>query len=467
MAPVRPKRRKAAAAQEAAGEAQAPAEAASGKPAAPAGPGPAAAAPDASEAGGVGLVAQVLAQKRLAPIASSKEDTGLAAQYSKLFAGGSNPSSGGVSKGPTSSAQAQPKCPEASTSSSAPARKRPRGAAGTVEPEDLRANQVVAGKTSAASGKREASDKAKRTPEEEQEREARTLFLGNVPLAWDVKQVIRALRGAAGDVYTGRMGPVWFRAEPLKEDYQYGVHTKVGRIIKAYDDRLADAKIAYVVLETPEAVSSMCRVAHGLKADSHHVLRADGVGAAARLRTFDRKRSVFLGNLPYSTSEAEIRAALKPAGDVDAVRVVRDRVTKACKGFAFVRFCDRKSVKAALNLWGVEVQGRQVRVMKVEQNEAEDNQASRKERMDELHPAARRLLQTSERRQRQKTHKAIARRTEAAKAAGMAYGSKRRGRSSKGRRKDVGTGGKKKKSARGAKAKGGQGVKKKAKKVKQ
>merc|ERR1712039_414540 len=55
------------------------------------------------------------------------------------------------------------------------------------------------------------------------------------------------------------------------------------------------------------------------------------------------------------------------AGEVQAVRIVRDKVSKACKGFAFVLFKERRHVKAALLLWGVEVLGRPIRVMKVEQ----------------------------------------------------------------------------------------------------
>merc|ERR1712129_574938 len=120
--------------------------------------------------------------------------------------------------------------------------------------------------------------------------------------------------------------------------------------------------------------------------------RADGVGEAARLQTFDRKRSVFVGNLPASASEADLRSIFKPAGTVDAVRIVCDRHTKACKGFAFIRFKERPSVKAALNLWGVELQGRPVRVMKVTQHD-DAGAAGGYAAWEEHHPAARRLAQ--------------------------------------------------------------------------
>merc|ERR1712224_1054359 len=130
---------------------------------------------------------------------------------------------------------------------------------------------------------------------------------------------------------------------------------------------------------------------HGFAADERHVLRADGVGEAAKLQTFDRKRSVFVGNLPASTSEADLRRVFAPVGEVDAVRVVRDRVAKACKGFAFVRFKGRPSVKGALKMWGIELQGRPIRVMKVTQQEGEGNGSGHAYSKAAMHPAERRL----------------------------------------------------------------------------
>merc|ERR1711935_510453 len=163
---------------------------------------------------------------------------------------------------------------------------------------------------------------------------------------------------------------------------------KVGSVMKDHAKGVADAKNAYVVLTSPEDVTTVRHAVHGYVADERHVLRADGVGEAAKLQTFDRKRSVFVGNLPASTSEADLRSIFKPAGTVDAVRIVCDRHTKACKGFAFVRFKERPGVKAALNLWGVELQGRPVRVMKVTQHD--DAGTSGSYATEEAHhPAAR------------------------------------------------------------------------------
>jgi len=214
----------------------------------------------------------------------------------------------------------------------------------------------------------------RRTEEENREREARTLFVGNVPLAWDKKALRGALRTAVGDKYDGPFSPIWFRAEPLEEKWTHGKLRKAGSILGAYKtDNAADAKHAYVVLGSPEDVATVRRVVHGLEADERHILRADGVGEQAKLQSFDRKRSVFVGNLPPGTSEDDLRKVFAKAGSIDAVRIVRDRDSKACKGIAFVLFRERSSVKAALNKWGADVKGRQIRVTKVEDRDEKEN----------------------------------------------------------------------------------------------
>jgi len=95
---------------------------------------------------------------------------------------------------------------------------------------------------------------------------------------------------------------------------------------------MGNAKNAYVMLETPEDVRAVRLAAQGMVADKQHVLRLDAVGDAAQLVQFDRKRSIFIGNLPADSSENDLRKVF--AGNsmtVDAVRIVRDRHTAECK----------------------------------------------------------------------------------------------------------------------------------------
>eukprot|EP00928_Gymnodinium_smaydae_P045596 TRINITY_DN30375_c0_g2_i1.p1 TRINITY_DN30375_c0_g2~~TRINITY_DN30375_c0_g2_i1.p1 ORF type:complete len:443 (-),score=132.35 TRINITY_DN30375_c0_g2_i1:43-1371(-) len=268
-------------------------------------------------------------------------------------------------------------------------------------------------------------------PEKRREQNARTLFVGNVPLDWDQKRLRTALRTALGEKYTGAMKPIWFRSEPLEEGYSGGVMRKVGSLKRAYSKYAANAKNAYVLLDSAAAVRTVRDAVQGLSADKDHVLRLDGVGESAQLVKFDRKRSVFVGNLPTDASEADLRKLFAKVGTVDAVRVVRDKVAAACKGFAFVRFSERSAVKAALELWDAEVRGRTVRIMKVEVPESEKAGAEEAS----AHPAADRLRRKSEQRHRRRVRKAKA---AGSSAAAKAASKKKKGGKATGRKKEKG-----------------------------
>lgn len=75
----------------------------------------------------------------------------------------------------------------------------------------------------------EAPPVKRRLSEEElKAREARTLFVGNVPLKFSEKQLRSALRKALGDSYEGSLKPIWFRSIPLEEKW-----SKSGQMRKA------------------------------------------------------------------------------------------------------------------------------------------------------------------------------------------------------------------------------------------
>ena len=47
-------------------------------------------------------------------------------------------------------------------------------------------------------------------------------------------------------------------------------------------------------------------------------------------------RRLYVGNLPYTTGEAELQELFSRAGNVESVRVMRDAATGRARGFAFV-----------------------------------------------------------------------------------------------------------------------------------
>lgn len=51
-------------------------------------------------------------------------------------------------------------------------------------------------------------------------------------------------------------------------------------------------------------------------------------------------KNIYVGNLPYSTTEEELRALFEQHGAVDSVKVITDRDTGRSRGFGFVEMSD-------------------------------------------------------------------------------------------------------------------------------
>lgn len=67
---------------------------------------------------------------------------------------------------------------------------------------------------------------------------------------------------------------------------------------------------------------------------------------------------IYVGNIPYSTTEEEIRSLFGQCGEIFNVRVVVDRETQRPKGFAFVSMDERGAWRAKSELNGTFFGGR-------------------------------------------------------------------------------------------------------------
>ena len=72
---------------------------------------------------------------------------------------------------------------------------------------------------------------------------------------------------------------------------------------------------------------------------------------------------IYVGNLPYSTTDEDLKGLFAAHGEVASARVVVDRMTGRSKGFGFVEMADRTQAQQAIEaLNGYEVDGRKLRV---------------------------------------------------------------------------------------------------------
>lgn len=73
-------------------------------------------------------------------------------------------------------------------------------------------------------------------------------------------------------------------------------------------------------------------------------------------------RKLFVGGLPYRTTNDELRDAFAQAGEVVSASIVTDRETGRSRGFGFVEM-DDSSADAAISMWnGKEFGGRMLTV---------------------------------------------------------------------------------------------------------
>lgn len=74
-------------------------------------------------------------------------------------------------------------------------------------------------------------------------------------------------------------------------------------------------------------------------------------------------KNLFVGNLPFSTSEADLRALFETFGAVDRASVITDRDTGKSRGFGFVEMTDDDAAaKAIAGLNGTDMAGRALSV---------------------------------------------------------------------------------------------------------
>jgi cold-inducible RNA-binding protein len=58
---------------------------------------------------------------------------------------------------------------------------------------------------------------------------------------------------------------------------------------------------------------------------------------------------LYVGNLPYTTTESDLQALFDSIGPVATINIVRDKATGQARGFAFVEMQDAEAAQRAIN----------------------------------------------------------------------------------------------------------------------
>jgi len=74
-------------------------------------------------------------------------------------------------------------------------------------------------------------------------------------------------------------------------------------------------------------------------------------------------KKLYVGGLPYSTTDDELRETFSQAGAVESATVIVDRMSGRSKGFGFVEMSNDDDADKAIEMWnGKELGGRTLTV---------------------------------------------------------------------------------------------------------
>lgn len=197
--------------------------------------------------------------------------------------------------------------------------------------------KVAAPDAEAEEAKKLAYDKAE---------ERRTVFCGNIPNAPNVNDTrIKDLFSEYGPVKSVR-----FRTEDGK------------KILSKKTRKGCKSFIAYVVLENEEDARKSVQL-NGYKLLENH-LRVNM--ANNKRETFSSKGTIFVGNLSFDATEAEVHEYFTQVGEIEYVRKI------ANKGIAYVCFQKGVNLSKALKLNEKPFKGRNLRISRCESKDKQE-----------------------------------------------------------------------------------------------
>ncbi|KAJ3173779.1 RNA-binding protein 34 [Geranomyces variabilis] len=197
--------------------------------------------------------------------------------------------------------------------------------------------------------------------EETNEKNRRTVFIGNLSLKVTEKAHIKALKAMFAP--HGAIESIRFRSIARNEK----MPRRAAFITKNFHPG-RDTLNAYLVYKEKEsAVRAL--------AENGQLFLGNHIRVDKAMREKDEKheykRSVFVGALPFDIGEEKVWEFFSQCGDVEGVRVVRDKATNVGKGIGYVLFKDKACVALAMRLHGSELAGRKIRVNRCKDTSAE------------------------------------------------------------------------------------------------
>lgn len=85
------------------------------------------------------------------------------------------------------------------------------------------------------------------------------------------------------------------------------------------------------------------------------------------------KKTIYVANLPFTASEAEVQSLFQQHGAVHSVKLITDRETGRFRGFGFVEMDDQTANQAIEALNGTDFGGRNLQVNEARERKPRTN----------------------------------------------------------------------------------------------
>jgi nucleolar protein 12 len=164
----------------------------------------------------------------------------------------------------------------------------------------------------------------------------RTVFIGNLPFATTEKEIKKLFKDA------GTIDSIRFRSIPFvatDKFVSYREHRTEEDLVKGLG-----TKTCYVVYKDINSVEKALKLNNTMVGNKHiHV------DVEKKSKSKDVSYCVFVGNIPFNVEDEQIREHFSQFGEIDYVRVIRDRTTRKTKGFCYVNFVNKRGYTLALS----------------------------------------------------------------------------------------------------------------------
>lgn len=206
----------------------------------------------------------------------------------------------------------------------------------------------LSGVLKSSSGKKEGFGNRSRKFASETQDE-RTIFVGNVGLNIGKRKLV-SFFSKYGKVEAIRLRS----AAPAQPEV-----SKKEAVIKRKVHPSRSTVNAYVRFKTMEMMEAALE-ANGADFEGTHIW----VDRASQPKAHDRHCAVFVGNLPFECEEETLYKHFERCGEIDNVRIIRDKKFSSGKGFGYVNFKSSDAVEVALQLDGKLFSKRNLRIQR-------------------------------------------------------------------------------------------------------